>query len=408
MAWRFDKAIIRGELVNTKQGRLQLELCIVGYHEPMRLDLIGDAWRDIAGSRLSFVNPDPEPQTPLPPFLAVQSGVVGDVTASRKVRVFTVPQEEWLLAYQQDRIHEVPTEWRNSLYIEWFTPELGRCVVESADFEVVVHEHTWEMDEDEEAAQKMANMHAMREYLADVIQRKEPSDDEDEEEESFTEEAWEEELKASDRLNDANMEALDKYDEDEDQEEKIAFVMGWDHMIEDMADEQEGIEPSENDSEEKKRRREWVEAMNAAAEEALTNFEEKDEEPVEDHPLVVRANEFIHRILDELEEAGISDARGESSEHPLDRFISNSMNIMGKLAGALSGRRRSDIEVESGYVLAIAKRCLNWANEALSATEELMTDPEYSAHHEMIEGWRAALFGLREGLTDLRRELRDV
>jgi len=140
----------------------------------------------------------------------------------------------------------------------------------------------------------------------------------------------------------------------------------------------------------------------------LLKFEDEEHEAVADHPLVVRANDFIHRILDEMEEAGISDERGDSPKHPLDRFISNSMNIMGKLAGALNGRRRSDIEVEAGYILAIAKRCLNWANEALSATQDLMTDPHYSLHHEMIEGWRAELFGLREGLTDLRQELRDV
>lgn len=406
MAWRFDKAIIRGELDNTERGRLQLRLEIIGYHEPICLDLIGDAWRDVAGSRLSFVNPSPEPQALMPPFLALQAGVVGDVTASRKVRVFTVPQDEWLMAYQENRIQDVPTEWWNSLYLEWFTPAFGRCLVESADFEIIVHEHAWEMDEDEEAAQKMANMHAMREYLADVIQRQESSDDD--EEESFTEEAWEEELKASDRLNDANMEAIDKYEEDEDQEEKIAFVMGWDHMIEDMADAQEGIEPSENDSEDKKRRREWVEAMNIAATEDVLKLEDEDHEAITDHPLVVRANNFIHRILDEVEEAGISEDRGKSAEHPLDRFISNSMNIMGKLAGALSGRRTSDIEVEAGYILAIAKRCLNWANEALSATQDLLATPEYSSHHEMIKGWRAELFGLREGLTDLRQEMRGL
>jgi hypothetical protein len=360
----------------------------------------------VAGSRLSFVNLDPEPQAAMPPFLALQTGVVGDVTASRKVRVFTVPQDEWLTAYQEDRIQDVPTEWRNTLYLEWFTPASGRCVVENAEFEIIVQEHTWEMDEDEEAAQKMANMHAMREYLADVIQRKESSDED--EEESFTEEAWEEELKASDRLNDANMEAIDKYEEDEDQEEKIAFVMGWDHMIEEMADAQEGIEPSENDSEDKKRRREWVETMNAAATEDLLKLEDEDYEAVADHPLLVRAHNFIHRILDEVEEAGISEDRGESAEHPLDRFISNSMNIMGKLAGALSGRRTADIGVEAGYILAIAKRCLNWANEALSAIQDLLAAPEYSPHHEMIIGWRVELFGLREGLTDLRQELRDL
>lgn len=406
MAWRFDKAIVRGELDNTERGRLQLRLEMVGYPEPICLDLIGDAWRDVAGSRLSFVNPDPEPQSAMPPLLALQLGVVGDITASRKVRVFTVPQHEWLMAYQEDRIQDVPTEWRNSLYLEWFTSAYGRCLVESADFEIIVHEHAWEIDEDEEAAQKMANLHAMREYLADVIQRKESS--EDDEVESFTEEAWEEELKASDRLNDANMEAIDKYEEDEDQEGKIAFVMGWDHMIEEMADAQEGIEPSENDSEEKKHRREWVQAMNAAATEDVLNFEDEDDEAIADHPLVVRANNFIHRILDELEEAGISQERGNSLEHPLERFMANSLNIMGKLAPALNGRRRSDIEVEVGYILAIAKRCLNWANEALSATQDLMADPQYSLHHEMIEGWRAELFGLREGLTDLRQNLRDL
>jgi hypothetical protein len=148
--------------------------------------------------------------------------------------------------------------------------------------------------------------------------------------------------------------------------------------------------------------------MNAAATQDSLKFEDEDHEAVADHPLVVRANNFIHRILDEMEEAGISDERGESPEHPLDRFISNSMNIMGKLAGALSGRRTSDIEVEAGYILAIAKRCLNWANEALSATQDLLATPEYSPHHEMIKGWRAELFGLREGLTDLRQEMRGL
>jgi hypothetical protein len=408
MAWRLDKAIIRGELDNTEQGRLQLRLEIVGYHEPICLDLVGDAWRDVAGSRISFVNPDPEPQSPLLPFFALQTGVVGDVTASRKVKVFTVPEEEWLEAYEQKRIQDVPTEWRNSLYIEWFTAGHGRCVIESADFEMVVNEHSWEMDEDEEAAQKMANMHAMREYLAGIIQRKEYSeeDDDDEEDESFSEEAWEEQLKASDRLTDANMEAADKYEEDEDSEEKIAFVMGWDHMIEDMADEQEGVLPSEDDSEEKKRRREWVDAMNEAAEEALANMEDFEEEEKEDHPLSLRAREFVMRVMDEMKEAGIEDDRGISADNPLDRFLSNCMNIMGKISGALSYRRGNLSEMESGYVLAISKRCLNWANEALSATQDLMEHPDYTAHHELIEGWRTELFGLREGLTDLRQKLR--
>ena len=211
MAWRFDQSIIRGELDNTRRGRVQVRLEILGHDQPLLLDLRGDAWRDIAGSRFHFSNPHPKPQGPIPSHDGVLHGIVGDITASRKVKVFTVPEDEWRQAYMEKRISEVPTEMRNSLYLEWFTAEHGRCVVESADFEIDVTEHAWQMDEDEEAAQRMANMHSMREYLADIIQRPEaPEDGEFDDElrqEDFTEEKWEEQLKASDRLNDASMEA---------------------------------------------------------------------------------------------------------------------------------------------------------------------------------------------------------
>lgn len=262
------------------------------------------------------------------------------------------------------------------------------------------------MDEDEEAAQKMANMHAMREHLADIIQRRESESDEDEEADikDLTEEEWEEQLKASDRVTDASMEAHDKYSEDEDNEEKIAFVMGWDHLIEDMADQQEGVEPSENDSEEKKRRREWIEEMNAACEEVLSD-DWKEPEKEEPHPLQEAAHEFIIRLLQEMGEAGLNELRGDSPDHPLDRFVSNSMQISGKLAGALSSRRM-DLDDGAGYILAITKRCLNWANEALSALNDLDAMEEHALHRPLFESWRAELFKIREGITDLRRELR--
>lgn len=406
MAWRIDTAIIRGELDNTERGRVQVRLEIVGRQEAVFLDLSGDAWRDVAGTRLSFVNRNPEPQQMAHLLPTVQSGVVGDITASRKVKVFTVPEEEWRAAYRERRIDDVPTEWRNSLYLEWFTAEHGRCVIESADFEIVVNEHSWEMDEDEEAAQRMANMHTMREYLGDIIQRREPSPDDEDDNESLelTEEEWEEQLKASDRVTDASMEAHDKYSEDEDNEEKIAFVMGWDHMIEDMADEQEGVEPSDDDSEEKKRRREWIEQMNAACAE-VESEDWKEPERAEPHPLQEAARAFVVRLIQETEESGLNEQSGDSKEHPLERFMSSTMQISGKLAGALSSRRM-DADDDTGYILAITKRCLNWANEALSALNDLDAMEEHAAHRPRFESWRAELFKIREGVTDLRRELR--
>lgn len=410
MAWRLDKAIIRGELDNTEKGVVKVRLEVVGYSQPLCLELSGDAWRDVAGSRLSFVNPDPEPQPTAPPWTPLQRGSVGDITASRKVKVFTVPEEEWRQAYMEDRIESVPTEWRNSLYLEWFSDEYGRCLVESADFEIQVSESLWEMDEDEEAAQQMANMHAMREHLCGIIQRSETdeeTDPNDIDEESFTEESWEEQLKASDRLTTANLEALEKYGEEDDNEEKIAFVMGWDHIIEDMADAHDGIDPSESDDEEKKRRHEWIEMMNAAAEEGLEDMETEEKE---EHPLISLAHEFIHQVYQDMEEAGISDERGKAADHPLERFMVNIMQITGKLSGALGGistRKMDSLGVHKGYILAITKRCLNWSNEALSALQELATHQDYGRHAKIFEQWQSQLFAIRDGITDLRKELQE-
>lgn len=420
-----------------------MRLEIAGHEEPMLLELEGDAWRDIAGSRFHFSNPHPKAQHRIPPFEGVQRGVVGDITASRKVKVFTVPEEEWRQAYQEDRISEVPTEVRNSLYLEWFTAEHGRCVIESADFEIEVTEHVWQMDEDEEAAQKMASMHAMREYLAGIIMRPEREDQnaEDDElrQEDFTEEKWEEQLKASDRLNDASMEAHDKYEEDEDSEEKIAYVMGWDHIIEDMADAQEGVEPSEDDPPEKKRRREWIEMMNEITRDLQEGEEQEDHESdsetsdqdlkaeatqednedallddpfdaVENHPLNIQSRKFLHNLFDQLKTAGLNRVRGNDPDDPLDRFISNALHISGKLASATSMacRRQSEgIDIETGHSLALTKRCLNWANEAFAALNELRESPDFTAHHALFDEWQKEIFSLRDGITDFRRELRE-
>ncbi|MEN3944093.1 hypothetical protein WJU23_22515 [Prosthecobacter sp. SYSU 5D2] len=414
MAHRIDTAILHGEIDNTERGRVRGKLWLLGREEPVVLDLDGDAWRDVAGTRVAFKNPTPQPQPAAAKLNAVQTGMAGDITASRKVKVFTVPEEEWQEAYQQNRIAEVPTEWRNSLYLEWFTPEQGRCVVESADFEITVSGHEWEMDEDEEGAQKLANMQAMRDFLAGIIQRPEPkeADEEDLENEDacdsleLTEEEWEEQLKASDRLTDASMEAYEKYGEDDDSEEKTAFVMGWDHLLEDMADAQEGVLPSDDDSPEKKRRREWAEQMNEAAEEAEESNWLEEQEALEPHPLQQQARDYLSQVMSDIRGTDLNESRGEDRDHPLDRYLTNVMQISGKLAGALHARRDLDDDYNRGYVLAITKRCLNWANEALAAVQDLQASPELEAHRQRMENWQQGLFGLRDGILQLRNELR--
>lgn len=409
MALRIDTSITRGEIDNTEQGRTQVRLWLLGRPEPIELELEGDAWRDVAGTRVTFINPDPEAQPQTLALLANQTGVVGDITASRKVKVFNVPEDEWLEAYRADRIADIPTEWCNSLYLEWFNPQHGRCLIESADFELTISDHVWHMDEDEEAAQKMANMQAMRDFLATVIQRREHDDSEDEDPEAaFSEEAWEEQLKASDRLTDASLEAEEKYGDDPDVDEKTAFVMGWDHILEDMADVQEGVQPSENDSDDKKRRRQWKELMDEAASEADDDADAWQElEASPPHPLKEQAHEMLMEVMEQLRKTGMNQDRGDTPDHPLDRFVSHLMQITGKLAGALHSQRDLEEPMHRGYALAITKRCLNWANESLTALNELSGLSDYAEHRPLFDHWREGLFRLRDGITDLREELRE-
>jgi len=412
VALRIDTAVTRGEIDNTERGRVRARLWLIGRDVPVELDLDGDAWRDVAGTRVTFTNPMPKDQALAELLNGPQTGVAGDITASRKVKVFTVPEEEWIEAYKEDRIAEVPTEWRNSLYLEWFSTQLGRCVIESTDFHLTISPHVWQMDEDEEGAQKLANMQAMRDFLALIIQRPEPKEDAGEEDEdydtAFTEEAWEKQLKASDRLTDASLEAEEKYGDDPDVDEKTAFVMGWDHILEDMADAEEGVEPSDEDSEDKKQRREWKELMNQAAAEVDENPDAwKEREPDTPHPLKEQARDFLMEVMNSLRASDLNQDRGDSPDHPLDRFVTNLMQMTGKLAGALYSRHDLQDSIHRGYILAITKRCLNWANEALAALNDLLTLEDYAPHRPLFETWREGVFRLRSNITDLREELRE-
>ena len=59
MAWRIDEAVIRGEIDNTVEGRTTGRIWLAGRDEPLILTLVGDCWRDLAGTRLRFENPCP-------------------------------------------------------------------------------------------------------------------------------------------------------------------------------------------------------------------------------------------------------------------------------------------------------------------------------------------------------------
>ena len=476
MAIRLDKCIVRGELDNTEQGHVRGRIWLFGREEPLELDLEGDAWRDVAGTRITFVNPNPRRQKAVASLSISQVGIVGDITASRKVKHVTASNEEISRLLEEEK--PLPCEMRKSLYIEWFTEAGGRVVIESADFEMQITEFAWQMDEAEEQAQQFANMNAMRNWLAKVIDRPEREDVGSDGPNPFSEAAWEESLKLSDRVSDAHMEAMDKYSEDDEEEEsKVAYVMGWDHLLDAMAidSEQDGpasAEDDEDDDEEdeaewsddddsddeddfesvddfseldddtedaphplKERAHELVlrilqelreerqsddDDVEDEAEwsddddsdddddfESLDEFDEDDESEDAPHPLKERAHDLVLRILQELREERQSDDEEEDDESPLDRFLSNTMRISGKLAGVLGGRRFAE-GMDAGHTLAVLKRCLNWSNEALSGINDLLEDPEWQDSHSLFSEYKRELHAIRDGITDLRQEIREA
>jgi hypothetical protein len=95
MAWRIDEQVIHGELDNRFEGRVTGHLWMTGREEPVELDLTGNPWADLAGHILRFRNPQPTPGLP-DGFAARQEGTVGDVTASRKVKVPDCSEEEFI------------------------------------------------------------------------------------------------------------------------------------------------------------------------------------------------------------------------------------------------------------------------------------------------------------------------
>src|SRR5262245_29619797 len=134
MAWRIHDHVIRGIIDNRVKGHVRGELWLDGLEEPLKLDLNSNACADLAGCLLEFKNPLKTFPIGQDARLNVQQcGRIGDLTASRKVRVFTVPTNVAFKMIKQDE--KPPERIANSLYLEWFSEANGRVVVKSADFE---------------------------------------------------------------------------------------------------------------------------------------------------------------------------------------------------------------------------------------------------------------------------------
>jgi hypothetical protein len=166
VAWRIHESVVRGVVDNRVLGQVTGKLWLAGRGAPVQLKLRGNAWRDLAGCLLSFEHT--QPQSLQPTSLGViQEGVVGDLTASRKCKMPTIPMDAVKDYYAR---HEpIPFQWANVLYLEWFSERNGRVVLETSDFTLHISEHVWTMSPHGEAEQQKANAAALRDFMRRLI-----------------------------------------------------------------------------------------------------------------------------------------------------------------------------------------------------------------------------------------------
>src|SRR5207249_4962902 len=288
--------------------------------------LKGSACPDLAGCLLQFKSPlKTIPMRADAHLHPIQNGQIGDLTASRKVRVYDVPLEQ---AFEMiGRKEKPPEHMANCLYLEWFSEANGRVVIESTDYTLDISAPSWRMsaEEDEQrAGQAAAGFSGFMQTLSEAIETQQRGQKDPEA--AWNEHDYERFMKECDARTDKYMELLEKYGESDEAEAKIAKEMGWDREEEDDDD---GVS---------------VEEINRICEEAL------DEPPPEPDParegidwIRTKHGDVRHPLQHRCFESAMKFRRQcdkfvpkESQDDDLGQFVFEFQTTSVKLGGALS------------------------------------------------------------------------
>lgn len=383
MAWRIEEQVVRGEISNRTPGRVIGKIWLVGRDEAVELELEGNSWPDLAGHVLKFSNPDAKPGEPSG-LTAYQKGRVGDITASRKVKVPECTMDELMEFYKAKQ--PFPWHWGNSLYLEWYSITNGRVVIEAAHYQLELDaEPTWTMSDADEAARQAANAEAMTDFMErlgmSIAAGK--AEDDDDDPQSFEEAQADEEDARMQLLLDrvtARLERgeLDIMDFDQVYKEERARLMR-----------ERGEKDSVLTAEEAEERRLWIEEMNEISELALVDLEAekwKGENQFEEarHPLVEKCCDLAIELYHDVQNAGWVPVDAQD-EHPLREIVNTVTSASAKLAGALGMSERNDAwppdRLIVGNVIVRLKKARGYLRDALcgldSAEEEALATPKW-------------------------------
>lgn len=396
MAWRIHHNVIRGEIDNRTKGEVRGRIWLHGVKQPVQLELRGNAWPDLAGCFLKFRNPERTVPVKHGGHLdLLQRGTVGDMTASRKVRVPDVPLEEFIRWPKSKG--KPPEHMGNALYLEWFSEANGRVVVEGADWKLQISAPEWRLTakENEERAKLAAEgmSEFMRRLGEAIVKHQQGQKDPDEE---WDEHDYELFLRESDARTDKYMELLDKYGDSEDARQKIDQEMGWTAKPGDALDEEllnadelnemleEALEEERVPPDPSREGIDWI----------------RDEAGHLQHPLQHRCFESAIKYVRLVDQLGLKD----SDDSALEEFLSEFQITSTKLAGALAGIPYGQGFSDPAFTVAYLKRALGHLHKAQSGLEAVALR-ELLPKKAIVEA-RQELFAIREGILRLMDEFR--
>lgn len=386
MAWRIEEQVVRGEIDNRTPGRVIGKLWLAGRDEAVELDLEGNPWRDLAGHVLKFTNPDAKVGD-LSGLSARQKGSVGDITASRKVKVPECTMDELMEFYQAKQ--PFPWHWGNSLYLEWYSVTNGRVVIEAAHYQLELDaEPAWTMDDGEEALQQAANAGAMTDFIERLgVSMAAANEEEDDDRPQSLEEAQADaEDEKMQLMLDRVTARLARGEIDIEDFDKVCKEERTRLMRE------RGEKDPELTPEEAEERRLWIEEMNEIDELAFIDLEAEkwrgeNQFEEEHHPFVEKCCDLAIELYHDVQNAGWVPEDAQD-EHPLREIVNSVTSASAKLAGALGMAERCDEwppdRLIAGNVIVRLKKSRGYLRDALrgleSAEEEALATPQWRDH----------------------------
>jgi len=404
MAWRIQDSVIRGEIDNRMKGRVRGKLWLDGLDQPVKLDLKGNACPDLAGCLLKFKNPAKTfPMRKKPKFNPLQRGKIGTLSASQKVCVFTIPDEEAFA--MMDRGEKPPERTANALYLEWFSEGNGRVVIERADFELNISAPEWRLtpaEEKQRAQDAETGWEMFSKQLNEALEKQKRGQKDPEAE--WDEHDYEKFMKECDARTDKYMELREKYGDSDEAEAKIAKEMGW---ISEDPPSPEGFGAAGEDDGLMS-----VEEMNRITEEAL-NAPLPEPEPRREgldwirtadgdirHPLQHRCHESAMKVWHKCDELALDKCGDEKLEQFVFEFQTTGVKLAGALHGVALGRGPRD----GAFTVAYLKRALDHLHQAQAGLEAVA--PKKLLPEKMVSEARKELFEIREGILKLMDEFR--